>query len=90
MSELDFSGIEPARVPEVKRKLYAIRAYLDAPTQNGEATIRTFAECSMSGPTLNQHPAPMARSSSLMEPENQCNMGVPDSGASNSECSRSI
>lgn len=40
MSELDFSGIEPARVPEVKRRLYAIRAYLDAPTQNGEATIR--------------------------------------------------
>ena len=40
MKEPEFPGIEPARVPEVKRRLQAIRAYLAMPARNGAETIR--------------------------------------------------
>ena len=40
MTEPDLSGIEPARVPEVRRRLEAIRTYLALPEPNGRDAIR--------------------------------------------------
>ena len=40
MLEPDFAGIDPTRVPEVKRRIGAIEAYLSLPTPSGGGTIR--------------------------------------------------
>ena len=40
MPEPDFAGIEPARVPEAKRRLAAIDKYLSLPSPTGEDAIR--------------------------------------------------
>ncbi len=40
MPEPDFAGIDPARVPEVKRRIGAIEAYLSLPTPSGSDAIR--------------------------------------------------
>ena len=40
MLEPDFAGIDPARVPEVKRRIGAIKAYLSLPTPSGGDAIR--------------------------------------------------
>lgn len=40
MPEPDFAGIDPARVPEVKRRIRAVESYLSLPTPSGLDAIR--------------------------------------------------
>ena len=40
MPEPDFAGIDPARVPEVKRRIGAVESYLSLPTPSGRDAIR--------------------------------------------------